>query len=296
MSMQAENSRAVAGDNQANTAAARVTEYLERDYRSLTEEIDKLLAEARDLPTEVSTEHDATTIGLVIKKLREADGRAESYRETEKAPHRLSAEAVDSFFFRLRERLARRNPRDHKQKPGAADVLQARVNDFLERKRIEEEDRRRREAEETARIAREAQEKADRGAREAEEKRLAADRARKPENIAARTAEAEVAEKAAQDAAVEAQMASQSAQDARIATFAKPAELARTRGDGVLLTQARQPYAIVTDRGALDREKLWPFFTDAEIEKALRAWARTTGHSQPMPGAEIGFERKGVTR
>ena len=247
--MQAENSRAVAGDNQANTAAARVTEYLERDYRSLTEEIDKLLAEARDLPTEVSTEHDATTIGLVIKKLREADGRAESYRETEKAPHRLSAEAVDSFFFRLRERLARRNPRDHKQKPGAADVLQARVNDFLERKRIEEEDRRRREA-----------------------------------------------EKAAQDAAVDAQMASQSAHEARIATFAKPAELARTRGDGVLLTQARQPYAIVTDRGALDREKLWPFFTDAEIEKALRAWARTTGHSQPMPGAEIGFERKGVTR
>jgi hypothetical protein len=42
--------------------------------------------------------------------------------------------------------------------------------------------------------------------------------------------------------------------------------------------------------------KLLPFFTDAEIEKALRQWAKTTGHREKMSGAEIGFRNAGVTR
>lgn len=290
------NPRAVVGDNQAQTAATRVLEYLERDYSSLVAEIDKLLAEAREAPKEVETDEAATSLGLIVKKLRETDKRAESFRETEKAPHRLSAEAVDSFFFALREKLARRNPRDRSQKPGAADILQARIDAFLERKRIAEEERRRREAEEAARIAREAREKAEREAREAEEARAAAERARKPESVASRTAEAEQAEQAASASQVEATVAAERAQDAHVATLAKPAELSRTRGEGVLLTQAREPYAVVIDRSLLDKEALWPFFTDSEIEKALRGWARTTGHAKPMTGAEVGHRQKGVTR
>jgi mono/diheme cytochrome c family protein len=46
------------------------------------------------------------------------------------------------------------------------------------------------------------------------------------------------------------------------------------------------------DRAKLDKEALWPFFTDAEIEKALRAWAKTTGHRTQMEGAKIGFRAK----
>jgi hypothetical protein len=41
---------------------------------------------------------------------------------------------------------------------------------------------------------------------------------------------------------------------------------------------------------------LRPYFTDFELDKALRAWAKATGHKVPMPGAEIGFRNKGVTR
>ena len=76
-------------------------------------------------------------------------------------------------------------------------------------------------------------------------------------------------------ALAEAEIARQRAQEAHIATLAKPAEMARTRGnDGVLLTLAKESYAIMVDRSLLDMAKLAPFFTDPEVEKALRAWRR----------------------
>jgi len=67
-------------------------------------------------------------------------------------------------------------------------------------------------------------------------------------------------------------------------------------GAGVTLTTKQEPYAIMTDRYKLDMSKLLPFFTDAEIEKALRGWAKTVGHREKMDGAEIGFRNAGVTR
>ena len=295
MSM-AENPRAVAGSNQSPEYARRITEQMERDYKALMDGVDVLLERARQQPREVDSEATATAMGLVVKELREADRRAEAYRLSEKEPHKAAADAVDAFFFAVREKLQRRNPRDRSQKPGAADILQARIDDYLERKRLAEEERRRREAEEAARIAREAQEKAAREAREAEEARLAAERARKPENKEARAEEARKAEEAASAANLEAAVAIEHAQEARIATLAKPAELSRTRGDGVLLTETRVPFAFVVDRNMLDKEALWPFFTEAEIEKALRGWAKTTGHNKPMAGAEIGHRAKGQTR
>jgi hypothetical protein len=284
------------GDNQAPAYAQNVTDQLERSYAALSESIETLLARAREAPREVVDDDSAVKVGLIVKELRDADKRAEAFRVSEKEPHLRAENAVDAFFFALREKLARRNPRDRSQKPGAADILQARIDDYLERKRIVEEERRRREAEETARIAREKAAEEARAAKEAEETRLAAERARKPEIAAEKAAVADQAEERASAAKVEAQVAQDAAQQAHIATLAKPAEMSRTRGDGVLLTQAREPYAIVVNRTMIDMEKLRPFFTDAEIEKALRGWARTTGFSIPMQGAEIGFRRKGQTR
>jgi len=106
---------------------------------------------------------------------------------------------------------------------------------------------------------------------------------------------------AATIAGVEAQTALDRAEDARIATLAKPADMTRLRGNdqsgaGVTLTTAQEPYALLTDRALVDMNMLRPFFTDAEIEKALRGWAKTTGHRVKMPGAEIGHRNKGVTR
>jgi hypothetical protein len=295
MSM-AENPRAVAGDNQAPEYARRITEQMERDYKALVDGVETLLERARQQPREIDSEPTATAMGLVVKELREADKRAEAYRIAEKEPHKAAADAVDAFFFSVREKLQRRNPRDRSQRPGAADVLQARIDDFLERKRLAVEARLRAEAIEASRLAREAQGKAAREAREAEEARLAAERARKPENKEARTEEAHKAEEAASAATLEAAIAIEQAQEARIATLAKPAELSRTRGDGVLLTETRVPFAFVVDRNLLDWVALAPYFTDAEVEKALRGWAKATNHNKQMPGAEIGHRAKGQTR
>lgn len=290
------NPRAVVGDNQAPDYAQRVTDQMARDYAALSESAHALLERARQTPRDLEADEDATALGLIVKELRDTFKRADAYRQAEKEPHLRSEQAVDAFFFGIMEKLARRNPRDRSQKPGAADILQGRIDDFLERKRIVEEQRRQEEAAAAAKAAREAREKAEREAAEAEEKRLAAERARKPENVAARTAEAEAAEQAASTSSVEAAVAAEKAQDAHIATLAKPAEMARTRGDGVLLTQARESYTLVVDRALLDKEALWPFFTDAEIEKALRGWAKTHNHNKQMAGAEVGHRRKGVTR
>jgi hypothetical protein len=294
-----ENPRAVIGDNRAQSAAENVKIYLERDYAHLFMEVDLLLTDARAAPREVRDDEVATAMGSLIKRLRELDGRIEAVRETEKAPHRMAADAVDAVCFPLREKLARRNPRDLKQKPGAADILQARLSDYLERKRLEEEARREAEAARLAAEARARQEEEARARRVAEEAAASAERARNAERIAEKSALAKVEAERAAAAAVEAEVARQAAQEAHIATLAKPAEMSRTRGDGVLLTQAREGYAILADRSAITAEAamaLLPYFTDAELEKAARGFAKATNHGKPLVGFEIGFRRKGVTR
>lgn len=296
MSMQADNPRAVVGSNQAPDYAQRVTDQMAADYAALTLSVTDLLAKAREAATEVTTDEEAIALGIIVKDLRDAYNRADAYRTSEKEPFLRSEQAVDAFFFQWMEKCRRRNPRDRSQKPGAADILQARIDDFLERKRIAEEERRRLAAAEAARVA--AAAAAEQAARDkaAEEARLAADRARKPEIVAEKEAIATAAEQFASAATVEASVAQEKAQEAHIATLAKPAEMVRTRGEGVLLTQAKENYAFMVDRSKLDIGKLAPYFTDAEIEKALRGWAKATNFNQPMDGAEIGRKNKGVTR
>lgn len=290
----AENPRAVVGDNRAPETAARVTEMLERDYGELVKSVTTLMDEARQAPSDVDGQETALKLGGIIKRLKDADKRVEGFREAEKEPHLRAGNAVDQFFHALRDKLARRQKGN---KPGAIDILQARVDDWLERKRAAEEAERRRVAEDEARKAREKAAEEERLRRVAEEARQKAERARKEESIAAANAIAEKAERDAAAAKADAAAQAERAQDAHIATLAKPADMARTRGDeGVLLTQAREAYAIVVDRSQLDWAKIAPFFTDAEVEKALRGWARVTNHSQSMPGAEVGYRRKGVTR
>jgi hypothetical protein len=293
MNQSPENPRAVIGDNVAVDHGAQVAAALARDYAATSQAITAALDKARTLPAKVESEEDALWTGGVIKEMRDLDKRVEALREAEKAPHLQAGSAVDAFFFALREKLARRQKN---ARPGALDVLQGRVDEFIERRRIEEESRRRREADEAARIAREAQEKADREARAAEEAQRVAARARNPERIEEKKAGAQEAQAVAGASQAEAALATERAQDAHIATLAKPADMVRTRGEGVLLTSAREPFAIVVDRALLDKAALWPFFTDAEIEKAFRGWARSTNHAKPMAGAEVGHKAKGVTR
>lgn len=295
------DTRPVPGSNESPDYAKQVADRLASEYVGLSNTLADLLARAREMPKAVDSDETAVTFGALIKNLRDLDSRAEGVRVLEKEPYLRGGNAVDDFFNSMRDKIGRRVKTDRKSPAGAIDILQSRIDVYQEQKLAEE--RARREAEERAarEAAAKAAQEAARIAQEAAEKAAAAERARKAENQAARAAEAAALEEKASIARTQAEQAAEKAEDARIATLAKPADLTRVRGTttagaGVTLTTKQEPFALVTDRYKLDMAKLLPFFTDAEIEKALRGWAKTTGHREKMEGAEIGFRNAGVTR
>lgn len=295
------NPRAVPGGNQAPDYAQLEAERLASDYVGLTSALDELLAEAAAFPPGVNDDAEALARGAMIKKLRDLDSRAEGVRVLEKEPHLRRGNAVDSFFNVLRDKIGKRNKNDRSAKPGAIDILQGDINDYQNKKIAEERARQEAERREAERIAREAAEQARKAAAEAAEKAAAAERARKAESIAARQQAAEEQQKVADAAKADADRKAELAEEARLASLAKPADIARVRGAdqsgaGVLLTVGQEPYAMLVDRAKVNMELLRPYFTDAEIEKALRGWAKATGHRVAMEGAEIGHRNKGVTR
>ena len=287
------NPREVIGGNQPDFALEEVSR-LQVDYHAAATLASELLEEARALPPEIEDDETKGRYSSLIKRIRDHTKLLDSYHGAEKAPHLRRGQGVDQFFFGIWDKLARR---DRKAKAGALDVLTARLTDYDTRKLREEQERRRKIAEEEARIAADKAAEARRLEAEAEAARLAAERARKPETAAAKAAVAEQAEAAVPAARVEAEVTAGKAEAAHIETLAKPADIMRTRGeDGTLSTMATEPYAEVEDRDLLDKARLWPFLSDDAIEKALRAWARTTGYKVPMPGAKVGRKPKSVVR
>jgi flagellar biosynthesis GTPase FlhF len=295
------NPRAVPGSNQAPDYAQQVTDRIAAEYAALTASISALLDEAREMPTVVDDDETALKLGALIKRMRDADSRTEGIRVMEGEPYLRGGNAVNAFFFGWRDKLGKRNKNDRAAKAGAVDILQARVNDYQNRKIAEENARLAAERRVAEALAEAAHRKAEQEAQEAREAELKASRARSAASTAATKAAAEAAQRAADTAAQEAARLRNEAEEARMAALAKPADIARVRGNdqsgaGVTLTVAQEPYAILTDRSKVDMNLLRPYFTEAEIEKALRGWAKSLGHKVKMDGAEIGFRNKGVTR
>jgi hypothetical protein len=288
------NLRAVIGDNRAPDMAARVTAELDRDYAELDRNVEVLLERTRLLPEVIEDEATALRVGADIKELKDTDARVEAFRVAEKEPYLRAGNAVDAKFHALRDKIARRS---RQGRPGMLDLLQGRVNAWLDRRRAQEEAERRARAQEEARRAAEAARREAEARKAADEAREREARSRKPEKAAAAAA---AAEQAAALAAAEAAAAAERAEAARIATLARPADMVRTRGDnGVLLTQAREGFAILVDRMQITADglaRLLPYISDAELEKAARGYGRTTGYSQPLSGFEVGMRAKGVVR
>lgn len=296
MTNQDQNPRAVVGDNRAPEAAKQALEQMARDYVGLVENVTKDLDAARELPKKIEDGDDAMVgkFADLIKRLRDTARRIEAFHAAEKEPHLRAGQAVDGFFFTLWDKVARR---DKKKNPGAADILQDRVDDFVQRKIAAENERRRQALAEADRIAREAAAKAEAERVAAEEARLAAERARAPQHIEAKAAIADAAETAAAASTAAANVAIGRAESAYVDTLAKPADIVRTRvGEGALLTAGTVPYSLIEDAELLDKEALWAFITLDAKQKALNAWARTTNYNKPMNGAAIGRRAKGQVR
>ena len=246
------------------------------------------------MPSEINSDEEMGPFATLIERMRDTTSRIKAYHTTEKEPHLRAGQAVDQFFFGWYEKLSRRNKTD---KAGAADVLQARVNDWMQRK-LAAERAARQAAEAAARAAEDALRAAQQeAARKALEAAAAADRARKAENIAAHQRQAlEEAAKAAQLASEQAQ-AAQLADDARIDTLAKPADMVRTRLDnGPMVTMKQVPVVVLEDAALVDMEALRPYFTEEAILKASKQWAKVTGYKKQMPGLTVKMVDEAVVR
>ena len=289
------------GDNQNVDQAQLVTDRLALDYFESVKSAKELISEGdkNDLP--VTSDDSALFLGAIIKQLRDRDNLLEAQREAEKQPFLRGGNAVDSFFFSVRDLIARRKGAARTAKPGMIDRLQARIDAWQEAKIAAERARLEAERREAARLAAIEQARLNKLRQEAEEAERALARARSEASRAEREQAARVAAEAQARAQAEANRLAAEAEEARLATHVKSADISRVRGatengGGVTLTTAREAYAILTDKMLVNMEALRPFFTDAEVEKALRAWAKSTGHKVQMPGAEVGFRNKGVTR
>jgi hypothetical protein len=288
------NPRAVIGSNTPDSVdyAKVVSDRLQEEYSELIKTADGLVASA-DTITEVTAETKPTVVDL-IKQIRDAKTRIEGLHGLEKQPYLRQGQGVDQFFFGLWDRLVRR---DKKNRPGAADRLGAMLTEYDVRVLAEENERRRKIAEEAARVeaARiKAQQEAERAAEEA---RLKAERARTAETQAAKDKAAREAEEAASAARVAAAVATAKAEETHVATLSRPADIMRTRTDtGTLATMAQETFAEIEDPAKLDMALLWPFVPFEAKQKALNAWARGTDWRVQMSGAKVGRRPKSTVR
>lgn len=268
----------------------KVSEYLTEEYSKLSARVKDLLDEARELPHVIEDDDVMGRYAKLIKGFRDLTKEIESHHAKEKAPYFRSAQSADNFFFTLWGKCMRRGKGE---KAGAADVLQSRLEDYNQRKLAAERARREAEERRLRREAEEARQAEIAAARKAEEDRLAAERARKPETIESKTAVADVSEQVAAQASADADLAVSKAQEARADAAARPADMVRARvDDGPTVTMGTETYATVEDYDLLDIMKLRPFIAQDALDKALRAWAKTTNFNVQMPGAVIGRRPK----
>lgn len=282
------------GHNVAPDYAETITARLNEDYAELVKGAQALIDEARDLPKEINSDEQMGPFATLIERMRDTASRIKAFHTTEKEPHLRAGQATDQFFFSWFEKLSRRNKTD---KPGAADILQARVNDYMQRK-LDAERRARAAAEAAARAAEEALRKErEEAARKAQEAQAAAERARKAENIAAHEKRALEEKAKAAEAEAERMRAAQVADDARIDTLAKSADMVRTRLEGGPMVTMRQvPVVVIEDVSKLNKDLLWAHLKEEHILMALKAWAKTTSHKRQMDGATIKMVDEAVVR
>jgi asparagine synthetase B (glutamine-hydrolysing) len=283
----------IGSNTQAIDYAKEEVGRLQVDYHNHVVTIETLEVEADDIPDVIPDTATKETVVDLIKRMRDSVKAIKGLHELEKMPHLRRGQGADQFFFGLLDRVMRR---DKKNNPGAGDTLLEKLTAYDVRILAEENERRRLAAEEAARVlaARVAEE--NRLAAEAEAARLAAERARKPETTAAKEEVAIQAETVASAARVETAVAAAVAEDAYVATLARPADIMRTRtASGSLSTMGTEKYSEIEKQDLLDKNKLWPYISIAEKQKALNAWAKANNYAEPMAGAKIGSRpRSGV--
>ncbi len=290
--VKADNPRAVVGGNTRSVEdiTKDVQERLALDFEELEKTAAAELLKARDLPKVITNEAERAASAEMQRALRMIAKRTESHREAEKAPYRRMGEAVDGFFKAIGARLT-----------GGADILQERSTAYTRKLENEERERREAEAAETRRKADAARKEALRLEEEAAKKRQAAIEADAKAEATRRQSTKAKADKAASDAhaataaadAVRQQAAhlEQAAEHQQTAAGAKAADLVRSRTSGGALMTAKSKREIAIDNWDLiPLEKLRPYLSRAEIEKAVGKFVSITDGKEELPGVRVFYQ------
>lgn len=237
-----------------------LAERLALDHETLTERVADILTLAREtIPAEITSDEENSRIGDVVKGIRGLIKEIGDAKDTEKRPHLDANKTIEEFFKSLTERLTK-----------GRDVIEARGKKYLDKKAVEERQRR----EEAAKAAREEAERKLREAQAAEEQgkevhaEIALDQATQADR------RAQVIEKAVDDSA---------------------ADMARTRlaGGGVSTLRTSWEFK-VEDYEAVDLNALRAFFANSEIDKAIRGFVRSGGRQ--LRGVKIFEDTKASYR
>jgi hypothetical protein len=239
-------------------------------YREVSARMNDILATAATW-TEVADEEDARMVSDVRKGFQALIKEVDGLRLADKAPFMGLAKVVDGFFVPRIDKLSFELRR-----------INALALDYANRKEAAERAKR----ESLARAKREEAEALARLAEEEDAKRRAAFANPNKPNENPDYDAAVVAAAAAAEAAAKAEKAA----------LAKPADLARVRGDlGSVTSPKRRWTGEVTDRQTLDLEALRLHLSLEDLNKAVRSWVRAnTGDDLAPPmlkGAKVWQEK-----
>jgi hypothetical protein len=227
-----------------------LNDYLAGRTEALRGRYTDLLEAIERAPAECNDDDMAGKFGDMIKQLTACIKALETQRVDEKEPYLTLGRGVDGFFKKFTENL-----------DSAKRKISRPLEIYLKRK----EDERRQAA--LAEAARQRDESA-RLAREAAELEQA--------NMT----------QAANETLNEAVRVDEQAQKSEKLAEAKPAELARTRGDyGSVATLRTTWVGEILDRSALDKTQLWAYIPTDALQKALNAFVRAGGRE--LHGAKI---------
>lgn len=234
-----------------NPPEITVRERLEETYSAELAKVQPLADRANEAPKEITSDAELTAVGEIVITAREMAHAFDKLRETEKKPFLTAGRDVDAYFKTPIERLKK-----------ITDGLTMRATAW-QRKKAEDERRARADAERKAR-------------EEAEAARKAAEAAQDDWDDAEAQAQADRAAEAARKAAEIA------------ATPATAADATRVRSDdGTLATTKTELAFEVEDYGAVDLAKLRPYFSPAEIDKAIRQYMRIAKGSAKLAGVRF---------
>lgn len=273
-----------------NRKALITADQLKIDFAHIEKDVTAALALANKTPSLIEDDEDIAVCREAVKALMKEHKRAEAIRVETKNPYLDAERVVDSFFAALKKQLA--------------DVqagIEARAKHYLDKKAADERARREAEAAAARAAERKRQEEAAAAATAAAEERRRAEEAEaaaaaevESEKRAEAEAEAAEARAAAEKSAANARAARQREIDAAATTARtqsaaeeKPADLARTRvGDGMATLQQGFDFRIDA-YATIDLDALRPYFSEADIEKAIRRYVGIHKGDKPLRGVTI---------